>query len=71
MTPSKHIKARYPGLTTTKVVDALGYKPDGNPVVSAQTLANWFDDKRSLFDCVVTGVAVRLGIDDNHFGRKE
>lgn len=54
MTPSQQAKAA--GLKSLRQVSQMqGYKPDGKPVVSEQTLTNWHRNKPLLFKTVIAG----------------
>lgn len=54
MTPSTKVKAA--GLKNlSQMSEMQGFKPNGHPVVSAQTLDNWFHNKPLLFDNLLTG----------------
>jgi hypothetical protein len=53
MTPSQICKEH--GITLAKLSRSLGYKQNGQPVVSERTLINWHKNKPLLFDAVVLG----------------
>lgn len=54
MTPAQQAKAA--GLKElSEIVRMIGFKPDGRPVTSLQTLTNWHQDKPMLFKIVVAG----------------
>ena len=61
MTPSKQAKEL--GLNSLKQAqDELGTKPNGDYIVSGQTLDNWSKSKPELLNAVLTGVAYKLGL---------
>lgn len=65
MSPSRQAKAA--GLKNlTQVSEMLGTKPDGNPVVSLQTLGNWHKHKPRLFEAVLAGCKA---ITNNNHGK--
>jgi hypothetical protein len=62
MTPSKQAKAA--GLKSLRQVSQMqGYKQDGRPVVSEQTLTNWHRNKPLLFKTVIAGCVALIGAD--------
>ncbi len=55
MTPAQQAKSV--GLKNlTQVMEHFGIKPNGQPVVSLNTLTNWHRDKPKLFHAVLIGV---------------
>jgi len=59
MTPAKQAKAL--GLKSiTSVADSLGFKANGNHVVSLQTLDNWAKHKPLLFKTVLLGCKAKI-----------
>jgi len=60
-TASQLAKAK--GLTGLKqIIELHGYKPNGQPVLSGQTLDNWYKRKPEIFETVLVGCVARLGI---------
>ncbi len=54
MTPAQQAKAA--GLKElSEIVKMIGFKPNGRPITSLQTLDNWHKDKPILFEMVVAG----------------
>mgnify|MGYP003660213322 FL=1 len=61
MTPSKQAK-ELGFKSIAQVQDELGFKSNGDHIVSGQTLNNWSKDKPELLDAVLVGVAAKLGL---------
>ena len=56
-------QAKELGLKSLKQVKGmLGTNKNGHPMVSDQTLINWFNDKPELFEVVLLGCKAKLGL---------